>query len=102
MYILAMAISVFLLGTAGVAIHATENAPRLELPENSRDGRVDPKLPETDETLGERLESSNGVIRPPDEGVVPDMRVPPKEPGAGANMPVIPPRKLPDTQAQPK
>jgi len=73
---------------------AAQDAPRLEAPNPDVDTKPAPKLPDTDESVGERLDRSDGVIRPP-EGAAPDMRVPPKDPGAGATMPVIPPPGTP-------
>jgi hypothetical protein len=81
----------------------TQPAPQLEIPDPDRKAEPAPQLPDTGETLGERLDRSDGVIKPP-EGVAPDMRVPPKDPGAGATMPVIPPPGAPggDPSVKPK
>ena len=54
-----------------------------------------PASPNTGETLSDRLKRSDGVIAPPETGT-PDMRVdPPAGPGAGGQMPVIPPPGTP-------
>jgi hypothetical protein len=60
-------------------------------------------LPSTGENLSQRLEASGGVIKPP-EGVDPGIKAPPKDPGAGSTMPVIPPPGSPggDRSVQPK
>jgi hypothetical protein len=64
-------------------------APTLQRPaiEAEKPGST---LPSTGETRSERLDRSEGVIKPP-PGVDPEIRVPPKDSSAGANMPVIPP-----------
>ena len=73
--------------------------PSLRVPPPDRNAEPSPKLPETDESLTQRLDRSDGVIRPPDR-VDPEISVPPKDPNAGANMPVIPPSEL--TSPEPK
>ena len=72
-----------------VAAQATK-PPALQKPNEEAPGQPNPRLPNTGESLSERLDRSEGVIAPP-PGVDPGMAVPPKEPGAGSNMPVIPP-----------
>lgn len=70
----------------------TAQPPALEKP--NPDARTPGStLPSTGESLSDRLDRGNGVIRPPG-GVDPDMSVAPKNPAAGANMPVIPPPDL--------
>lgn len=66
--------------------------PAMRVPSPDRNSDPSPKLPETDEPLTQRLDRSDGVIRPPDH-IDPEISVPPKDPNAGANMPVIPPPK---------
>ncbi len=80
-----------------------QEPPTLQPPRPGPNADTAPALPDTGETLGERLDRSDGVIRPP-EGVAPDMRVPPKNPEAGSTMPVIPPPGTPggDRSVQPK
>jgi len=73
---------------------SAQDAPKLELPNPDAEETPAPRLPDADESVGERLDRSDGVIRPP-EGAAPDMRVPPKDPGAGSTMPVIPPPGTP-------
>jgi len=82
---------------------AAQDAPKLEAPNPDVEGTPTPRLPDSNESVGERLERSDGVIRPP-EGAAPDMRVPPKDPGAGSTMPVIPPPGTPggDPGVRPK
>lgn len=75
-----------------------QSSPQLESPDR---GRSSPALPDRDEDLSERLKRSDGVIRPP-EGVAPDMRVPPKDSGAGATMPIIPPPRSPQGDGRPR
>jgi hypothetical protein len=62
-----------------------------------------PSLPSTGETLSERLDRTDGVIKPP-AGIDPGMHVAPKDPNVGSNMPVIPPPGSPggDRSIQPK
>jgi hypothetical protein len=92
-----------MLGLAPIVPGQAQQPPTLQAPAPDRDGRLSPALPDTGESLGERLDRSDGVIRPP-EGVAPDMRVPPKDPAAGSTMPVIPPPGTPggDPTLQPK
>jgi hypothetical protein len=68
----------------------------LQNPSVQQGGAPAPSLPPTGQTLSERLQESRGVIKPP-PGVDPDIAVPPKDPSAGANMPVIPPSQVPAT-----
>jgi len=60
-------------------------------------------LPSTGENLSETLGRSGGVIRPPGN-IDPEISVPPKDPGAGSSMPVIPPPGSPggDQSVKPK
>jgi hypothetical protein len=68
-----------------------ERAPGSTLQKPEADApKPSPSLPSTGETLSERLDRSDGVIKPP-AGVDPGMHVAPKDPNAGSNMPVIPP-----------
>ena len=75
-------------------------APTLQ-PPSPESGKTSPTLPSTGETLTERLDRSDGVIRPPNVGDS-EIRVPPKE--TGGTMPVIPPPGSPggDPSVQPK
>jgi hypothetical protein len=54
------------------------------------DEKQTPSLPPNDENLSRKLDRNDGVIKPPSD-VDPEMHVPPKDPGAGDSMPVIPP-----------
>ena len=83
---------------------AGTTAPTLQAP-NPNPAQPAPSLPSTGETLSERLDRSDGVIRPPPVGTVdPEIRVPPNNPNAGSNMPVIRPPGSPggDPSVQPK
>jgi hypothetical protein len=76
---------------------AQERAPGSTLQKPEADApKPSPTLPSTGETLSERLDRSDGVIKPP-AGVDPGMRVAPKDPNAGSNMPVIKPPGSPGT-----
>ncbi len=75
------------------------NPPTLRKPPAEAPGEAKPSLPNTGESLSDKLDRSNGVIKPP-EGVDPEISTPPKDPNAGANMPVIRPQTVP--QPQPK
>jgi hypothetical protein len=81
-----------------------ERAPGSTLQKPEADAsKPTPSLPSTGETLSERLDRSDGVIKPP-AGVDPGMQVAPKDPNAGSNMPVIKPPGSPggDQSIQPK
>jgi len=81
-----------------------ERAPATTLQKPEADApKPSPTLPSTGETLSERLDRSDGVIKPP-AGVDRGMQVTPKDPNAGSNMPVIPPPGSPggDKNIQPK
>ncbi len=81
-----------------------ERAPATTLQKPEADApKPSPSLPSTGETLSERLDRSDGVIKPP-SGVDPGMQVAPKDPNAGSNMPVIPPPGSPggDQSMRPK
>lgn len=93
----------FVLGVALATVRVApaqtgpQQAPALEKP--SADGQKSSSaLPSTGESLSERLDRTDGVIKPP-SGVDPQMHVAPKDGGAGATMPVIPP---PSSQSVPK
>jgi hypothetical protein len=68
-------------------------APRTDTPQSERTGPQDPRSTgstrPTNETLSERLEATDGVIRPP-ANIAPDMTVRPPVPDPGTT-PVIPP-----------
>jgi hypothetical protein len=83
-YALAAATVVLLAPYAATA----QTAPQLQNPD-TRDPNKGSELPSTGESLSERLNRSDGVVRPPD--VDPDMHVTPADPGSGSSMPVIPP-----------
>ena len=81
-----------------------ERAPAATLQKPEADApKLSPSLPSTGETLSERLDRSDGVIKPP-SGIDPGMQVAPKDPNAGSNMPVIPPPGSPggDQSIRPK
>jgi hypothetical protein len=63
--------------------------PSLQKPDPDAEKQT-PSLPPGDENLSRKLDRSDGVIKPPSD-VDPEMHVPPKDPGAGGSMPVIPP-----------
>jgi hypothetical protein len=88
---------------SGSSFAQASNPPALQHPDSRAPQSPDPALPSTGETLSERLNRSDGVIAPP-EGVAPDMRVTPRDPGAGSSMPVIPPPGSPggDRSVAPK
>jgi hypothetical protein len=88
---------VLLSGTSAVA--QVGKNPSLQKPEAGAESPT-PKLPPSDENLSQKLDRSDGVIKPPG-GVDPEMHVPPKDPDAGGSMPVIPPPKG-DGTVQPK
>ncbi len=99
--VFAIACSAMLLlaGAAAAQSGAAGDAPTLhEQPPNGA-GAAPPSLPNTGESLSDKLDRSDGVIKPP-EGVDPEISTPPKDPNAGANMPVIRPQTVP--QPQPK
>ena len=76
---------------------STLQKPEVDAPKQT------PSLPATGETLSERLDRTDGVIKPP-AGVDPGIHAAPKDPNAGSNMPVIPPPGSPggDQNVQPK
>jgi hypothetical protein len=83
---------------------AQERAPGATLQQPDADApKPSPALPSTGETLSERLERSDGVIKPP-AGIDRGIHVAPKDPDVGSNMPVIPPPGSPggDRSIQPK
>jgi hypothetical protein len=73
-----------------------QTADRDRQPKSETEGQAPPSG-----NLSDRLNRSDGVIRPP-AGVDPQIQVPPPEPGA--RMPVIPPPGTPggDPRIQPK
>ena len=71
------------------AQNMAQQLPALEKPAVDAE-KPSSALPSTGENLTERLDRSNGVIRPP-SGVDPQIQVAPKDSAAGSNMPVIPP-----------
>lgn len=75
--------------TVRIAPAQTSRAPTLEKSDPDAN-KPNPSLPSTGESLSDRLDRGNGVIRPPD-GIDNDMSVAPNDPAAGANMPVIRP-----------
>jgi hypothetical protein len=77
-------------------------APTLQKPEADAPKQT-PSLPATGESLSEKLDRGDGVIRPPG-GVDPGIHAAPKDPGAGSAMPVIPPPGSPggDPSVRPK
>jgi hypothetical protein len=82
---------------------SAQNAPTLQTPDPNTKKGPSPTLPSTGESLSERLDRSGGVIRPPDS-LDTGIAVPPKDSGAGSNMPVIrPPSSAGGSQSlQPK
>jgi hypothetical protein len=79
------------LATARVspAQHMAQQSPTLETP-SADGGRPSSSLPSTGENLSQRLDRTDGVIRPP-SGVDSQMHVAPRDSGTGSSMPVIPP-----------
>jgi len=74
-------------GGDGVA-PGQERAPASTLQKPEVDApKQTPSLPATGETLSERLDRTDGVIKPP-AGVDPGIHAAPKDPNAGSNMPV--------------
>lgn len=71
------------------AQNMAQQPPALEKPAADAE-KPSSTLPSTGESLSERLDRSDGVIKPP-SGVDPQMQVAPKDSSAGSNMPVIPP-----------
>lgn len=69
-------------------------------PDQNAPAQFDLQAQTKDQTLSERLDRSDGVIRP--RNVDPEMRVPP--PGSADKMPVVPPPGSPggDPTARPK
>jgi len=81
-----------------------ESAPSSTLQKPGADApKPSPSLPSTGETLSERLDRTDGVIKPP-AGIDHGMQVAPKDPNAGSNMPVIRPPGSPgaDQSIRPK
>ena len=97
----ALAVGTAALALTAIAAAQTGGSPTLEKPNIEGANPTSPTLPSTGENLSERLGRSGGVIKPP-EGVAPEMAVPPKEPGAGSNMPVIPPSQAPSNPPRPQ
>jgi hypothetical protein len=81
------------LTTSAAAQTAQDPATTLQRPNTESANPTAPVLPPTGENLSQRLDRTDGVIKPPAVG--PDMTVPPKDPAAGSNMPVIPPSQAP-------
>jgi hypothetical protein len=89
----AIAAIAFVLGVtlATVRVSPAQNIaqqPALQKPSDA--GKPSSSLPSTGENLSDRLDRSDGVIKPP-SGVDPQMHVAPKDSGRDSNMPVIPP-----------
>lgn len=84
-------------GLAAIAQVPQQRAPNMPPPENTIPEIVEPSDPPTTgstESLSERLEKSDGVIRPRTD-TTPDMRVPAPVPDPGTT-PVIPPPGSPN------
>jgi hypothetical protein len=88
--------------TAAAQDRPGAQAPALQKPDPAAP-KPSPTLPSTGESLSNRLDRGDGVIKPP-ANVDPDMHVAPKDPTAGQSMPVIPPPGSPggDQSVQPK
>lgn len=84
-------------GPAAAEQGARANPPRLQKPEADAPASTSPALPNSGESLSEKLDRGDGVIKPP-EGVDPEIKAPPKDPSAGASMPVIRPPRNPTVQ----
>lgn len=92
------------LGLSGAAhAQASSGTPSttLQKPAPSADAPASTTLPPSGQNLSEKLDRSNGVIEPPAR-VDPEMAVPPKDPAAGANMPVIRPPAAKEPGVGPK
>lgn len=88
------------LATASVAMaqNAQQPAtPQLQQSAPAASDNTTTKLPNTGESLSERLDKSGGVIKPP-AGIDPEIKAPPKNPNAGSSMPVIRPPANPEVK----
>lgn len=97
------------LGTAALA-QAQQQAPNMPAPQNVPAEKVDPEpirpkdpstTGSTDGTLSDRLERTEGVIRPPARAT-PDMTVPAPVPNPGTTPVIRPPGMQPSDPIQPK
>ncbi len=91
-------------GTIGAGPAAAQpgsgvDAPTLQRPDANAPASPSPALPNTGETLSDKLDRGGGVIKPP-AGIDPEITAPPKDPNAGANMPVIRPPQNPSLESK--
>jgi hypothetical protein len=95
-----IAASVFAFTTSGAFSQIPvlpQQAPNMPAPKDMPAEKIDPKEPaETGSTLSDKLQKSDGVIRPPADAT-PDMRVPAPVPDPGTT-PVIPPPGSPGSR----
>jgi hypothetical protein len=95
-----LALTIAMAGNIAAALAQTPNlqqqAPNMPLPKDMPAEKVEPQQPSSTGSTGslsEKLEQSDGVIRPP-EANTPDMRVPAPVPDPGTTR-VIPPPGAP-------
>jgi hypothetical protein len=103
--LLGVATALALTGTALAQVPAQPRDPNMPDPKTTIPEKIETDVPPvtgSTETLSERLDRTDGVIRPR-EGAAPDMRVPAPVPNPGTT-PVIPPPGTPggNTTIDPK
>lgn len=86
-------------GSAAAQQDGGVDAPTLQKPRPNAPHAGSATLPNTGETLSDKLDRGGGVIKPP-AGVDPEINAPPKDPNASANMPVIRPPQNPSRQSK--
>jgi hypothetical protein len=94
----------------GMAGAAAQTRPTPEIPQSDTQGQPDPRqdprstgaVGQSSQTLSEKLDRTDGVIRPPTD-IAPDMSVPAPDPNPGTTR-VIPPPGAPggDPTLEPK
>jgi hypothetical protein len=85
------AAAVVLSGLAPVALAQTQQqAPNMPAPGSTTPEKIDPPATGSTETLSEKLNKSDGVIRPPSTAA-PDMTVTPPVPNPGTTPVIRPP-----------